>query len=64
MKCKFEYLSFNHRTGKADYFKFEPPDVFVEGRNGEADKRGGNEKAALTKLWLFYNSSRGKASIH
>lgn len=40
MKCKFEYLSFNHRTGKADYFKFESPDVFVEGRNGEADKGG------------------------
>lgn len=26
--------------------------------------KGGNEKAALTKLWLFHNSSRGNAPIH
>lgn len=56
MKCKFEYLSFNHRTEKADYLKFESPDVFVGGRNGRLAK-GGNKKAALTKLWLFHNNS-------
>lgn len=58
------YISFNHRTEKVDYLKWDSPDVFMGSRNGRLAKREDIRMHPLKKLYLIHSSGWENELVH